>query len=733
MPEYRAPGIYVEEVPSAIRPIAGVSTSTAGFIGVVPDKLPQITKVPEGTVEAPTKWVERTVPAQANTARLITNWTQFTAAFGDLVGDPETAAANGSAEKAVATGHRNLAHAVYGFFNNGGSRCFVVRIADESHLDAGLKALAAIDEIAVVVAPGVTSPTMLGKIADDCRKAERFAILDGPKSAADLTSLTTAAATGRTPEAPVDQTAKYGVAIATTVPLESAPAYDNGQDEVGASLTAASAGALTIDGTAVKKGDRVLVKDQAEAAENGIYTLATTGTAAARYVLTRATDFEKSADIAAGAIVSVDKGEANKAKQFKLDPAKTIAVGTDAVTFVTYEPAAKPPAHKASASMPQRTDCAAWYFPWIKVFDPATKLQSPAGDGSLGVPPSGHLAGIYARVDAERGVHKAPANEVMLGALGVRYTISKPSRTASTRSASTASGRSTAIFSVWGARTVGGDANADLKYVNVRRTLLFLRKSIEQGTQWVVFEPNSPALWQQITRNVTAFLTTVWRSGALFGTTRGGGVLRQVRRRDQPARTARSGPGRDRDRRRHRAAGRVRHLPHQPVQRVRRVAVSWPSPAKAPACGARRSSSSRGCGWRRAFPASSALPTARRKAQPGLPFALHRKDRAGRQFHLPGRWLSRPCRGRVLRQWWRALLRRGQRRAPGQRARGRDRRAGTGGRSRPGRGPRCDGAGATSPMFVRACGCRATPSPTARCRATASPSSMPCAAAMSTG
>ena len=67
--------------------------------------------------------------------------------------------------------------------------------------------------------------------------------------------------------------------------------------------------------------------------------------------------------------------------------------------------------------------------------------------------------------------------------------------------------------------TAGGDANADLKYVNVRRTLIYLRESIDEGTQWVVFEPNTPALWQKITRNVTAFLTNVWRSGALFGNT----------------------------------------------------------------------------------------------------------------------------------------------------------------------------------------------------------------------
>ena len=72
---------------------------------------------------------------------------------------------------------------------------------------------------------------------------------------------------------------------------------------------------------------------------------------------------------------------------------------------------------------------------------------------------------------------------------------------------------------VWGARTIGGDVNTEWKYINVRRLFLFLRESIDQGTQWVVFEPNTPDLWAKITRNVTAFLTTVWRAGALFGAT----------------------------------------------------------------------------------------------------------------------------------------------------------------------------------------------------------------------
>jgi hypothetical protein len=74
-------------------------------------------------------------------------------------------------------------------------------------------------------------------------------------------------------------------------------------------------------------------------------------------------------------------------------------------------------------------------------------------------------------------------------------------------------------ITVWGARTIGGDKNGEWKYINVRRLFLYLRESIDEGTQWIVFEPNDPALWSKIRRNVSAFLTNVWRSGALFGLT----------------------------------------------------------------------------------------------------------------------------------------------------------------------------------------------------------------------
>ncbi len=175
--------------------------------------------------------------------------------------------------------------------------------------------------------------------------------------------------------------------------------------------------------------------------------------------------------------------------------------------------------------LPQRSKNAAFYFPWIEVMDPAKQLQDqdPARNieikyrGRCYVPPCGHVAGIYARTDEERGVHKAPANCAVSGAMNVKYYISKRHQELLNPQGVNCIRNIDGNIAVWGARTIGGDHNSEWKYVNVRRTMLFLRESIDEGTQWVVFEPNDIALWGKIRRNVSAFLTNVWRSGALFG------------------------------------------------------------------------------------------------------------------------------------------------------------------------------------------------------------------------
>ena len=157
----------------------------------------------------------------------------------------------------------------------------------------------------------------------------------------------------------------------------------------------------------------------------------------------------------------------------------------------------------------------ALYYPWIKA------TIETVEDGKIKIiqdfiPPSGNIAGVYARSDAEKGVYKAPANEIVGGAIELELIISKreqnilnPKGINCIRSFP---GRG---IRVWGARTIASDAL--WKYINVRRLLLYLEESIEDGTQWVVFEPNNEKLWARVKASITGFLYSVWREGALMG------------------------------------------------------------------------------------------------------------------------------------------------------------------------------------------------------------------------
>lgn len=366
MSEYLSPGVYVKEVPSAIRPIAGVSTSTAGFIGVVDDKVimpPEPGKFEDG------KPISYAVAASGE-PQLITNWEEFKNTFGD-----------------IQDSNKVLAHAVYGFFNNGGTRCWVIRVTDlkktkkdTQEVDQVKDALAkfeAIDEIALVAVP---MPT-------DLKTAK-------PKQ-----------------NEPDPNLARH-VEIREMV-LSHCENME----------------------------DRFAILDGEETVEDNI------------------------------------------------EP-KTIYSKAD------------------RSAMGKTSKYGAVYFPWIDV----------SGEKDY-IPPCGHIAGIYARVDSERGVHKAPANEVIRGALGLKYRVSRSQQDGLNPDGINVIRQFNGTVTVWGARTIGGDANADFKYVNARRLFNFLRESIEEGTRWAVFEPNNKSLWQKIKRNLTAFLTNVWRDGALFGDT----------------------------------------------------------------------------------------------------------------------------------------------------------------------------------------------------------------------
>lgn len=175
--------------------------------------------------------------------------------------------------------------------------------------------------------------------------------------------------------------------------------------------------------------------------------------------------------------------------------------------FAILDSAEEVPALTAAAINDLRESTyGALYFPWIDV----------SGSGDF-APPSGHVAGMYGRVDATRGVHKAPANEVLRGALGLKYRIGKPIQDDLNPHGVNALRLFGNTIKVWGARTL--KQNDEFTYINIRRLFCFLRESIDEGLQWAVFEPNTGDLWAKIVRNVGAFLGNVWSSGALFGTT----------------------------------------------------------------------------------------------------------------------------------------------------------------------------------------------------------------------
>jgi uncharacterized protein len=160
----------------------------------------------------------------------------------------------------------------------------------------------------------------------------------------------------------------------------------------------------------------------------------------------------------------------------------------------------------------------ALYYPWLEVLDPGSSAVPP---NTMFIPPSGHIAGVFARTDQERGVHKAPANTDVRGILGLEKVLSDreqgPLNLKGINVLRIFPGSRTVV--VWGARTIVNPAISDWLYVNVRRLLLFIEESIQEGIRPAVFEPNAPPLWKALKRTITQFLTQVWRDGGLFGDT----------------------------------------------------------------------------------------------------------------------------------------------------------------------------------------------------------------------
>jgi Bacteriophage tail sheath protein len=461
MPSYLSPGVYVEEVARGARPIEGVGTSVAAFIGLAPC----------GPLNEPT---------------LVTNWSQYVAAFGDFTED------------------YFLAHSVYGFFNNGGSTCYVVRVGGASaeerstaqgqaprQLPAGQPASIGTFSVAAI-APGrgpISVEVM--DLDGDNATADRFRLVVREGNEVSEVFDATAKRGGR---AYVVTQVRERSKLITVSETAAASALARPENQTVSLAPPSAAPAVPIAG---EPGMAEYIGDSAD--RTGF------GGLEAIDEITMVAVPDLMAAYQRGAIGD----EAVRSVQVALI-AHCEQMG-DRVAIID-----PPPGMNAREIRVWRQEkagydshYAALYYPWIKVFDPSS------GRAKV-VPPSGHMAGVWSRNDAERGVHKAPANEVVRGAVDLELQITRGEQDLlnpiGVNCIRAFPGRG---IRVWGARTLSSDPA--WRYLNIRRYFNYLEESILIGTQWVVFEPNDSMLWARIRRNVSAFLTNEWRAGALFG------------------------------------------------------------------------------------------------------------------------------------------------------------------------------------------------------------------------
>jgi phage tail sheath protein FI len=464
---YLTPGVYVEEIPSANKPIEGVGTSIAAFVGLAPG----------GPVNVPMR---------------ISNWTQFATIYGDTE-RPE----NGPFMEG---GY--LAHAVYGFFQNGGTLCWIVRVGSED---------------------GAVRRAALPAAGDKSLEAFRAVARDGAQG--DVT-LELAPETGEAEGE--DSGGKGGSEQPPTYHLVVTSGSE--REEFGGLSLKKGRNYIV---TKVNAGSKLITLEETGAAlpdielESGKYTLALPKQASDDL---EPAQFE--GDVARreglGSLAAVDEvtmvlcpdlmavttnGDGAVLRDLQGKMIAHCEAAGDRMAILDSPPGMRPQDilewRMEQASYDSKF--ATLYYPWVEVRDPISRR-------ALLIPPSGHVAGVWARTDGTRGVHKSPANEVVLGTNGLGFQVTHDEQGGLNKVGINCirafPGRG---IRVWGARTLSSDP--EWRYLNVRRLFNYISESIMEGTQWAVFEPNDERLWSSLRISVSNFLTRTWRQGALFGAT----------------------------------------------------------------------------------------------------------------------------------------------------------------------------------------------------------------------
>ncbi len=495
MAEYLSPGVYVEEVDRGPKPIEGVGTAMAAFVGFT-EKAELLREV-DG---------EQVVENLLNRPQLITNWTQYCERYGGFVPGAYTP------------------QSVYGYFMNGGSRCYIVSVRTFPKAETTLRNAQGKPALTIQARyAGVESLRLRVRVTDT---PQLEAPAGAKKSKEDKDSAEP------TPEAPAGKPA-----FTLIVEQENTSGWKSLETLKEVTLTdtvveGKKQVAVAYKNNKPSKFINILIADPKATASQLVPQDQEQSLLIEKSLLPAPTTDEFKGDVMKRSgveglevlddvtmLVVPDLMTTMPGEKLDLDLVKNIQgmmithcerMG-DRVAILDAPPNLSPQEVKNWRMNVAGFDSsyAAMYYPWIKVMDPVSNKL-------INIPPSGHMAGIWARNDNTRGVHKAPANEVVQGAVGLAYQTTKGEQDTlnpiGVNCVRSFPGRG---IRVWGARTLTSDPA--WRYINVRRLFNYVEKSIENGTQWVVFEPNDRKLWARVRRDVTGFLKTVWRDGALFG------------------------------------------------------------------------------------------------------------------------------------------------------------------------------------------------------------------------
>lgn len=513
MPEYLSPGVYVEEVDRGPKPIQGVGTSMACFVG--------FTEKAEARREIDGEVV---VEDLLNRPQLVTNWSQYVERFGGLVQGAY------------------LPHAVYGYFLNGGTRCYVLSVKTIPKAQAALLGSDGKPYLQVQ-ARNAGFDGMRLRVRVDAPEATRGASSSAAKDSKGDAKDSKGDAKSDSGSSSSSSSSGGGAQPFTVYVERQTPSGSWQVQEVLQDVTLAQASAngkkearLAYRNNRASKLVELVLPD----GENDLDKIMPRSQEQTLNIQKRLiepaeySDFQGDVMARSGVeglaqfdditmLVVPDLMNTMPGQELDLEMVKAVqtmminhceAMG-DRVAILDAPPNMNPQEVNNWRMNTAGFDSSygALYYPWVEVMDPVTNRP-------ILVPPSGHLAGVWARSDNTRGVHKAPANEVIRGVTNLSYNVTKGEQdTLNPIGVNCIRAFPGMGYRVWGARTLSSDAS--WRYINVRRLFNYIEKSLQLGTMWTVFEPNDQRLWNRIRRDVNSFLMGVYSQGALFGATPG--------------------------------------------------------------------------------------------------------------------------------------------------------------------------------------------------------------------